>query len=78
MSSPLSKLVDKLSEGIHSQKCADSKSHLDYFSIKDDKVILRCFVCKRFMRKKINKELIKGFANTYEFCNKGIDNLICY
>ena len=56
MSSSLSKLVDNLSEGIHNNKCADCKSNLDYIKTKN-------------YRKKLNKELIKRFASTYEFCN---------
>ena len=40
MPSSLSSLVDNLSEGLHSEKCADCKSHLDYMSIKDDKLNL--------------------------------------
>ena len=30
MSSSLSDLVDNLSEGLHSESCADCKSYLDY------------------------------------------------
>ena len=37
----LSCLVDNLSEGRHSEECADCKSHLDYMSIKDDKLIFK-------------------------------------
>ena len=33
MSSSLSKLVDKLSEGIHNNKCSDCESNLDYIKI---------------------------------------------
>ena len=33
MSSSLSKLVDKLSEGIHKNKCTDCESNLDYIKI---------------------------------------------
>ena len=43
MSSPLSSLVDNLSEGLHSDKCTDCKSFLDYMSVKDDQLIFRCF-----------------------------------
>ena len=69
MSSSLSKLVDNLSEGIHNNKCADCKSSLDYIKTKKEKLILECYNCKQRYRKKFNKELIKRFANTYEFCN---------
>ena len=69
MSSSLSKLVDNLSEGIHNNKCADSKSNLDYIKTKNEKLILECYNCKQRYKKKFNKELIKRFASTYEFCN---------
>ena len=69
MSSSLSKLVDNLSEGIHNNKCADCKSSLDHIKTKKEKLILECYNCKQRYRKKFNKELIKRFANTYEFCN---------
>ena len=64
-----SKLVDNLSEGIHNNKCADCKSNLDYIKIKNEQLILECYNCKQRYRKKFNKELIKRFASTYEFCN---------
>ena len=67
-SSSLSKLVDNLSEGIHNNKCADCKSNLDYIKTKNEKLILECYNCKQHYRKKFNKELIKIFASTYEFC----------
>ena len=73
MSSSLSKLVDNLSEGIHNNKCADCKSSLDYIKSKNEKLILECYNCKQRYRKKLNKEIIKRFASTYEFCN---DNTI--
>ena len=47
-------------------------------SIKDDKLILRCFECKKNYVKEFNKELIKRFANTYEFCNKDINKFILF
>ena len=44
MSSSLSKLVDNLSEGIHSNKCSDYESNLDYIKIrKTGKLILKYF-----------------------------------
>ena len=68
-SSSLSKLVDNLSEGIHNNKCANCKSNLDYIKTKNEKLILECYNCKQRYKKKFNKELIKRFASTYEFCN---------
>ena len=69
MSSSLSKLVDNLSEGTHNNKCAYCKSNLDYIKTKNEILILECYNCKQCYRKKFNKELIKRFASTYEFCN---------
>ena len=77
MSMPLSKLIDNLSEGIHNNKCADCKSCLDYVrGTKNEKLILKCFNFETYYRKKFNKELIKRFASTYEFCNKDLDKFI--
>ena len=85
MSSSLSKLVDNLSEGIHNNKCADGKSNLDYIKItakpsslerKNEKLILECYNCKQRYRKKFNKELIKRFASTYEFCNNDLNKFV--
>ena len=76
MSSPLSNLVDNLSEGLHSDKCIDCISCLDYMSVKDDQLIFRCFECKKNYKKDFNKELNKRFASIYEFCNKDINKFI--
>ena len=74
MSMRLSKLIDNLSEGIHNNECADCKSCLDYVrSTKNEKLILKCFNFETYHRKKFNKELIKRFAGTYEFCNKDLN-----
>ena len=75
-SSSLSKLVDNLSEGIHNNKCADCKSNLDYIKTKNEKLILECYNCKQRYRKKFNKELIKRFASTYEFCNNDLNKFV--
>ena len=63
MSTSLSKLVDNLSEGRHNNRCVDSKSCLDYIKTKNEKLILRCFSCKKNYEKDFNKELIERFAN---------------
>ena len=68
MSSSLSKLVDNLSEGIHNNKCLDCNSCLDYIKIKNEKLLLKCFNCNTYYKKKFNKDLIKKFKNTYSFC----------
>ena len=72
-SSSLSSLVNNLSEGFHSDKCRDCKSCFDYMISKDGQLIFRCFECKKNYKKEFNKELIKRFANIYEFCNEDIN-----
>ena len=69
MSSSLSSLVDNLTEGLHNDKCTDCKSCLDYMLIKDNQLIFKCLKCNKNHNKEFNKDLIKRFANTYEFCN---------
>ena len=76
MSISLSKLVDNLSEGLHNNRCVDCKSCLEYMKNKDEKLIFRCFSCKKNYEKKINKELIKRFANTHSFCSKDLNKFI--
>ena len=76
MAMSLSKLIDNLSEGIHNNKCVDCKSYLDYIKTKNERLILKCFNCEQYYKKKFNKELIKRFASTYEFCNKDLNKFI--
>ena len=76
MSTSLSKLVDNLSEGLHNNKCVNCKSCLDYMRAKNEKLIFKCLNCKQNYEKDFNKELIKRFANTYEFCNKNLNKFI--
>ena len=76
MSSSLSKLVDNLSEGIHNNKCSDCESNLDYIKIKNEKLLLKCFSCNCYYKKKFNKDLIKKLKNTYSFCNDDLNKFI--
>ena len=76
ISSSLSKLVDNLSEGIHNNKCVDCNSCLDYIKIKNEKLLLKCFNCNAYYKKKFNKDLIKKFRNTYSFCDNDINKFI--
>ena len=45
-------------------------------SVKDDQLIFRCFKSKKNYKKDLNKELMKRFANLYEFCNEDINKFI--
>ena len=77
MSSLLSKLADNLSEGIHNNKCFDSKSNLDYVGItKNKNLLLKCFNCNIYYKKKFNNDLIKKFKTTYSFCNSDLNQFI--
>ena len=77
MSSSLSKLVENLSEGIHSNKCLDCNSCLDYVRVtKNEKLLLKCFNYNIYYKKKFNKDLIKKFKNTYSFCNNDLNKFI--
>ena len=76
MSTSLSKLVDNLSEGLHNNRCAYCKFYLDYMNTKNEKLILRSFSCKMNNEKDFNKDLIKRFANTYNFCNGDLNKFI--
>ena len=78
MSSSFSNLGDNLSEGLHSVKCTNCKSCYDYMTTKDEKLIFRCFECKKNYEKDFSKELIKRFANIYEFCEGDINKFISY
>ena len=54
MSASLSNLVSNLSEGLHNDKCTNCKSCLDYMTTKDEKLIFRCFSCKKNYEKHFN------------------------
>ena len=76
MSMSLSKLINNLSDGLHNNKCLDCKRCLDYIKTKTEKLISKCFSCKQNYEKDFNKELIKRFASTYEFCNKDLNKFV--
>ena len=62
MASSLSKLVDNLSDGFYNN-CSACESPLDYMMIKDDKVVFRCFECKKKCDKDFDSQLTKRFSN---------------
>ena len=77
MSSSLSKLADNLSGGIHNNKCFDCKFNLDCVRItKNKKLLLKCFNCHIYYKKKFNNDLIKKFENTYSFCNNDLNKFV--
>ena len=66
MSNSLSSLVDNLSEGLHNDKCTTINNHL----------IFKCLKCKKSHKKYFNKDLIKRFINTFEFCDGDINKSV--
>ena len=76
MLTSLSSLVDNLSEKLHSDKCRDCKSELNYMSFEYNQILFQCSEWKRNF-KDFNKELIKRwYTNTHEFCNGDINKFI--
>ena len=71
MSSSLSNLVDNLAD-INCEKCDNKREYIEFIN---NHLLLECFDCNVWF-KRDSKELIKRFANTYEFCNKDINKFI--
>ena len=76
MATSLSKLVDNLAEGIHSDKCIKCKSNLCYMKVIDETLIFRCFNCKKNYKKEINKESVERFSSTYKLCNNDLNKFV--
>ena len=77
MSSSLSSLDnDNLFEELHNNKCTDCKSCLKYKTTIKNYLVFKCLKCKNNHKKHFNKDLIKRFANTYEFLDGGINRFI--
>ena len=69
MSSSLSSLLIILLKDF----ITDCKSCLKGISTDDELLIFNCLKCSRNHKKHFNEYLIKRFANTYEFCDGGIN-----
>ena len=54
----------------------NGNSCLDYIKIKNEKLLLKCFNCNTYYKKKFNKDLIKKFKNTHSFCNNDLNKFI--
>ena len=77
MSSSLSKLVDNLSEGIHNINALIVNLMLIILKFKkNEKLLLKCFNCNVYYKKKLNKDLMNKFKNTYGFCNSDLNKFI--
>ena len=44
----------------------------EYISTEDEILMFKCLKCRKRHKKRFNKNLIKRFANTYEFCDGDI------
>ena len=67
MATSLSNLTNNLSDQLYNN-CSDCKNLLDYMVLKDDKIVFRCFECKKNITKDFNNELVERFKNKYQFC----------
>ena len=92
MASSLSNLVNKLAEGIHKIKCKyehdDKKCEscgikykncdcfLEYKNFKDDLTEYKFLFCNKNYQKKFDKNLNKGFFNTYKGSNHDVNKFI--
>ena len=64
MSTSLSSLVDNLFDRLHSNKCTDCKSSLDYLKVEGIQSIFKSLSCNKDYNKYFNKELINRFSIT--------------
>ena len=76
MSTSLLNLVDNLFDGLHSNKCTDCISSLDYMKVEYPQLIFKCLNSNKNYNKDFNNELINRFSITYKFCNENISKFI--
>ena len=76
MATSLSKLVDNLTENIHSDKCVKCKSNLCFVNAMNETLIIECVDCKKEYKKEFNKKLIERFSNVHEFCDYDINKFM--
>ena len=76
MSTSLSKLVENLTDGVHNDKCTNCKSNLCFVRTINETLLFECIDCGKEYKKGFNKELIKRFSNTYEFCDSDMDKFL--
>ena len=76
MATSLSKLVDKLTENIHNDKCVKCKSNLCFVNAMNETLTFECVDCKKEYKKDINNKLKEKFSNVYEFCGYDMNKFI--
>ena len=76
MATPLSNLVDNLTEGIHKIKWKDCDCFLESESVKDNLIKYKCVSYNEDYSNKIDEELRKRFKNTFRFSNNDINKFV--
>ena len=76
MATSLSKLVDNLTDNIHNDKCVKCKSNLCFVRAINGTLLFKCIDCEKEYEKGFNKELLKRFSNTYEFCSNDLNKFL--
>ena len=62
--------------GLHNYECINCTSCLNYVSTNDIQLIFKCMNIAKTIKSISDKDLIKRFENTYEFCNPHINKFI--
>ena len=76
MATSLSKLVDKLTEGIRNDKYNKCESNLCFVNVRSETLTFECVDCKKEYKKDINNKLKERFSNVYEFCGYDMNKFI--
>ena len=76
MATSLSKLVDNLTDNIHNDKCIKCKFNLCFVRATNETLLFKCIDCEKEYEKEFNKELLKRFSNTYEFCDNDLNKFL--
>ena len=76
MAASLSKLVDNLTDNIHNDKCIKCKSNLCFVRAMNETLLFKYIDCEKEYEKEFNKELLKRFSNTYEFCDNDLNKFL--
>ena len=76
MATSLSKLVDNLTDNIHSDKCDKCKSNLCFVNVVNETLIFKCIDCEKEYEKEFNKELLERFSNTSKFWDNDLNKFI--
>ena len=65
-----------LTDNIHNDKCIKCKSNLCFVNAMNETLLFKCIDCEKEYEKEFNKELLKRFSNTYEFCDNDLNKFL--